>query len=332
MSRVQAWGYSFFVHGLTVAAAVWLVSELRPVTPREPFRWEVSIVEPPTAAPVQEAKPAPPARVAAKVPPPQSVHSIVEVQKRDVAPAPPIETRTVVQSRPAPVERAPDAPMTREVKTASKDQPVEKATQSAPIEKTGEQVEKVVAHEPAAVSSPQAVLQERITSVAEYSPVRREAPSVQSAPVQEVKVQPHVAPPVESGTPSSMPQPRQPESTPEPQPVQSPAAKTVPIRSGPAVRADFGWLKDLLARRIKEVKRYPHMARLNHLEGKVVVHAVIMEDGNLADLRIHESSGHEVLDEDALETMRKACPLHLSHPLGRAQMAIRIPINYSLND
>jgi hypothetical protein len=37
-----------------------------------------------------------------------------------------------------------------------------------------------------------------------------------------------------------------------------------------------------------------------------------------------------VLDQDALELVRQACPIHLKHPLGRPAIAIQIPINYAL--
>jgi protein TonB len=98
----------------------------------------------------------------------------------------------------------------------------------------------------------------------------------------------------------------------------------------PAPRADFGWLTQALLRRIEQLKRYPQKARLNRWEGTVVVRAIIREDGYFADLTMEKSSGHDVLDLDAIELLRKASPMTLKHELGRPQVTIRIPIRYKL--
>jgi len=63
----------------------------------------------------------------------------------------------------------------------------------------------------------------------------------------------------------------------------------------------------------------------------VVVRAVIMANGHLASAEVVQSSGSVLLDEDALETLHRACPLHLAQPLGRAEVVVQIPINYRLN-
>jgi protein TonB len=45
---------------------------------------------------------------------------------------------------------------------------------------------------------------------------------------------------------------------------------------------------------------------------------------------VHESSGRLILDNDAIETLRRASPLKLDHPLGKPQVAILMPISYAL--
>lgn len=96
-------------------------------------------------------------------------------------------------------------------------------------------------------------------------------------------------------------------------------------------RADYGWLRDTLWGRIEELKRYPALARTNHWEGKVVVSAVIREDGEVTGVQIAETSGRAVLDEEAMAVMKKASPLRLKHPLGQRQITILIPISYRLD-
>jgi protein TonB len=96
-------------------------------------------------------------------------------------------------------------------------------------------------------------------------------------------------------------------------------------------RADYGWLRDALWGRIEELKRYPALARTNHWEGKVVVSAVIRDDGEVTGVQIAETSGRAVLDEEAMAVMKKASPLRLKHPLGQRQITILIPISYRLD-
>ena len=78
------------------------------------------------------------------------------------------------------------------------------------------------------------------------------------------------------------------------------------------------------------LKRYPHVARARHLEGRVVVRAVIRDDGQLVKVDVAESSGHEVLDLDALEVLRRAFPLKFSQPLDQPEVVVQIPISYKL--
>ncbi|HWG95486.1 MAG TPA: energy transducer TonB [Nitrospira sp.] len=95
-------------------------------------------------------------------------------------------------------------------------------------------------------------------------------------------------------------------------------------------QADYGWLGDMVRKRIEELKHYPRIARENHWEGRVVVQAVIKADGTVGELSVAESSGHALLDEEALAVMRKASPLTLKHQLEKSQITILVPISYRL--
>lgn len=96
-------------------------------------------------------------------------------------------------------------------------------------------------------------------------------------------------------------------------------------------QADYGWLRDALWGRIEALKRYPTEARINHWEGKVVLEVVIRADGELIRLKIAESSGREILDQEALTVLRKASPLVLKHSLGRPSITLLVPISYKLD-
>ena len=114
------------------------------------------------------------------------------------------------------------------------------------------------------------------------------------------------------------------------QPSLHASVKSAPVRSMPATKADYGWLRDALLSRIERLKGYPYIARANRWEGLVILEAVINHEGVLVDLKIAESSGHSVLDQDAMEVIRKSCPLQLKHSLGKSEMTVRVPISYKL--
>lgn len=101
-------------------------------------------------------------------------------------------------------------------------------------------------------------------------------------------------------------------------------------RPTPAVKANYSWLAESLRRRLAELKRYPSAARLNGWEGKVVLRAVIRADGHLVEVKVHRSSGYESLDNAAMEAIRLACPMHLTNAMGSAEVAVYVPMVYSL--
>ncbi|MCS6317480.1 MAG: TonB family protein [Nitrospira sp.] len=99
----------------------------------------------------------------------------------------------------------------------------------------------------------------------------------------------------------------------------------------PATKADYGWLAESLHRRIIELRHYPSPARLNGWEGKVVLKVSIRQDGQLKDVEVVKSSGHESLDQAAMEAVRRACPLHMKHELTAPMVVLHLPVSYSLN-
>lgn len=98
-----------------------------------------------------------------------------------------------------------------------------------------------------------------------------------------------------------------------------------------ARKPDYGWLTGPLLQRIDALKQYPVSARLHRLEGRVVVRIVIQEDGQIVSAAITKSSGHNVLDQAALETLRQASPIALSQPLDKSSVTMQIPLGYYLD-
>lgn len=64
-----------------------------------------------------------------------------------------------------------------------------------------------------------------------------------------------------------------------------------------------------------------------HRELRVSIRA----DGEIHDIRVLKSSGHQALDQEALNTVAMASPLALAYPLGRSIVMVDLPIRYELH-
>jgi protein TonB len=80
-------------------------------------------------------------------------------------------------------------------------------------------------------------------------------------------------------------------------------------------------------------KRYPRSAIDNNWEGAVVVRMTIGADGRIAALGVSSSSGHEVLDQQALDMFRTAKPfVQLPPELAGREFELELRAIYSLRD
>ena len=114
-------------------------------------------------------------------------------------------------------------------------------------------------------------------------------------------------------------------------PLPTQVASISPTVSNTPMKRDYGWLTEMIVRRVEELKRYPASARVDRAEGKVVVKAVVNEDGSIGAVEVFQSSGHSGLDKAAIETLRQAAPFQLPRSLGKPGMTIKIPMNYRLD-
>lgn len=172
----------------------------------------------------------------------------------------------------------------------------------------------------------------------EQTPAPTPAPTSQAVPVEGAENQP--APP--ATTPSSGSEPGGGAKPTSPATAQAPhraAAELNPtgadLKAEPAMepaapRRDYGWLVSSLRQRIMDLKRYPVGARANRMQGRVVVRAVISDAGHLLDATIAQTSGFDLLDQDALELVRKSCPLTLRESIPQPQVVLKVPVSYSL--
>ncbi|MEQ6341255.1 MAG: energy transducer TonB [Gammaproteobacteria bacterium] len=75
------------------------------------------------------------------------------------------------------------------------------------------------------------------------------------------------------------------------------------------------------------LKKYPVLAKRNGWEGQVLLKVILGGDGRLIRAEVQESSGHEALDQSALETLRAAMPLKLENQ-SWSQVALLLPVVY----
>ncbi len=78
---------------------------------------------------------------------------------------------------------------------------------------------------------------------------------------------------------------------------------------------------------VKENISYPPIARRMGWEGKVVICFLLKSDGQVENIYVEKSSGYEILDTNAINTIQKVAKLFPKPPV---DVMIRLPINYRL--
>lgn len=89
------------------------------------------------------------------------------------------------------------------------------------------------------------------------------------------------------------------------------------------LKEHFTYIRDLVTNRL----RYPWQAKKMHLTGKVILAFIILEDGTTEHVRIVESSGHEILDENAVAAVGEAQPF----PRPPVKAELILPVVYKLD-
>lgn len=130
--------------------------------------------------------------------------------------------------------------------------------------------------------------------------------------------------------------------------VKTPPEEQRPISSGSSLienaqariepTAEGGLRSDELSRflqdvqnRLEEAKRYPWLARVEGQEGTVRVQFMIDPAGKAQDIRLLESSRSSILDEEAVETVRRVG--RFSHwPVSwNKKIQVQVPLVFQLN-
>ena len=189
----------------------------------------------------------------------------------------------------------------------------------------------------AGFSKPLAVEPTSTTSLEPMSPLQEashvlDSPPLVEAPAQESTVKQTEPIPSTAQSPAREPEPPAEvlSRTPAvPQGQESVVPAQSPIMS-PSQRPDYAWLSEIIMRRMQELKKYPAEARLDRAEGRVVLKAVIRNDGTIEGVEVFQSSGHQILDRAAVDLLNLAAPFQFPRSMEKPHMTVKIPMNYRL--
>jgi periplasmic protein TonB len=289
----RCWALSIVLHGTAIGVALALLSDLHLATQPDAFRWQVSVIGMTNPSTVQEttATPMDP-RSAPPTPIAPSVNELASTQKTGAAP------RQAVA--PPVTARETSGRMTARL-LPSQNVPPQVTAPADPSQSTPSETVTPApsSSEPAPLAAPSAPTEELAVSPSHNVSLDAQ-PDIAPTPIQEAR----------SSTGHS--------------PSLSP-----PVQEARMSKPDFSWLTDSLRGRVQQSQKYSTVARLNGLEGRVVLRITVKDNGELL-VAIATSSGHALLDQDAMEQVTRLSPLSLLQPLGRAQQVLNLPIIYSL--
>ncbi|MBD8889925.1 energy transducer TonB [Roseibium litorale] len=85
-----------------------------------------------------------------------------------------------------------------------------------------------------------------------------------------------------------------------------------------------------VARALRRALRYPSAAKRKRITGEVYVSFTVKQSGQLSNVSVIRSSGSDILDKAALETVRRASPFPPIPPeAGRSSWPFRLPISFN---
>jgi periplasmic protein TonB len=285
----QSWALSIVFHGTAIGVALALLSDLHLATQPDAFRWQVSVIGMAHPSTVQEAI------------------------------ATPMDPRS---APPTPI-----APSVNEAAPVQKNGPARQAaTPSVMARKTsGRMTARLLPSQnvPPPVTAPADPSQSTPSETVTPAPSSSEpAPFV--APTEELAVSPSRNVSLDAQSDDAPTRILEMSSSTGHSPSLSP-----PVQEARMSKPDFSWLTHSLRGRVQQSQQYSTVARLNGLEGRVVLRITVKDNGELL-VAIATSSGHALLDQDAVEQVTRLSPLSLLQPLGRAQQVLNLPIIYSL--
>jgi protein TonB len=153
--------------------------------------------------------------------------------------------------------------------------------------------------------------------------------------VAQPRIEP-VTPPVQTPAPPVAVAAVQPAPVAVPVPPPAPA-QPVALKKEPSVPAVEPRLLLIygqsISKEIKRYQKYPPLAQRRGWEGAAEVHLQIAADGKVTSITLGRSSGRSILDEEALNMVRRASPLpEAPQNLRGRELTVTVPIVFKLQE
>lgn len=84
--------------------------------------------------------------------------------------------------------------------------------------------------------------------------------------------------------------------------------------------------------RIEQAKRYPREAQRKRCEGRVTLSCLINQNGEVQEIKLIQSSGYPILDEEGKATLRRASPFPSPLLIEKERLTLEIPILFKLQE
>jgi TonB family protein len=95
-------------------------------------------------------------------------------------------------------------------------------------------------------------------------------------------------------------------------------------------RTDLGSYVETARMKIEKAKRYPIEAQRKKWEGRVVLSFQINRHGEVLEIRLIQSSGYRLLDDEGILTLRRASPFPSPLLIEKENLVLEVPIHFKL--
>jgi TonB family protein len=104
------------------------------------------------------------------------------------------------------------------------------------------------------------------------------------------------------------------------------------VQNGGIAEADVFMYQDAVRHRIEQARDYPDEARREGQQGSVGIDFTVLSDGGVESIAVTKSSGRELLDAEAVATIKRASPFpSFSGFIKNDKMNVQILMVYRLN-
>jgi len=89
--------------------------------------------------------------------------------------------------------------------------------------------------------------------------------------------------------------------------------------------------QDMVRRKIQQARKYPRWAKKQEYEGTSFVAFTLLSNGMIEDVRIVHSSGFDLLDQEAISTVKRASPFKpIPEKFNRSTLKMKLAIVFQL--